>query len=305
MKIPINKFESWLENKNLKERTVENYIYYFNRFLAFEKFNQESISRFIAEKSNRNSIARAFLVNYKRFLMRNREELGITEDYYKEIIEAELPQWTGRTKQKLVNPIPHDKIKLLEASLGTEKLKLMLLITYYGALRLGEMLKIRILSFNWGEWKQDMTKYGECRVYGKGDKEGIALFPPELMKRIAKYIRSPGFKAIDVNGFLFIRDTEKRDVRNRSRIWQMRLADAGIKAGLTQVDDNKKPISGTKVYPHRLRHSFASHLLKDKKMDIRYIKEVLRHSSIQSTQIYLLINKEELKEKLAEQKDEI
>ena len=67
MKIPIDKFEDWLRNKNLKERTIENYVYYFNKFTA-ESFTQETISRFLADKTNRNSIARGFLVNFKKFL---------------------------------------------------------------------------------------------------------------------------------------------------------------------------------------------------------------------------------------------
>ena len=303
MNIRINKFEDWLRNKNLKERTIENYLYYFNKFIIYDKFNQESISKFLSIKANRNSVARAFLVNFKKFLMRNRNELKINPDYYTEIMEAELPQWTGRTKRKLVNPIPHEQIFLLEKALENEKYRLMLLLSYYGALRLGELMKINILSFNWSEWKKDPSKIGECKVYGKGGKEGIALIKPELMKRVARYIRSSEFKPTDIQGYLFIKNSDKIDTSNRSRVWQRKLSEAGIKAGITQLDSKGNAISGTKVYPHRLRHSYASHLLKDLKLNIRYVQEYLRHSSIVSTQIYTYINKEELKKKLEKIKD--
>lgn len=53
------------------------------------------------------------------------------------------------------------------------------------------------------------------------------------------------------------------------------------------------------INPHRLRHSYAGNLLK-KGVDIRYIKDAMRHSSISSTQIYTQLDKEELKEKLQE-----
>ncbi|KKL94988.1 hypothetical protein LCGC14_1859130 [marine sediment metagenome] len=297
MKIPIDLFENYLKNKGLKERTIENYIYYFNKFIH-NRFNQESISKFLASPSNRNSIGRSFLVNLKKFLTMNRIELKIDQDYYNEIVEVELPSLTGRVKQTLVKPIPHGRIPLLEEALETEKLKLQLLITYYGALRLGEMLKIRILSFDWDEWKKDTSKWGECRVFGKGDKEGIALIPPDLMKRIARYIRSHDF--LEVHGYLFIKESEKQDIKNRARIWQKNLRNAGIKSGITKLDNKREPVQGTRVYPHRLRHSYAFHLLKDKKIDIRYIQEVLRHTSIRSTQIYTLITKEELKRKMEE-----
>lgn len=297
MKIPIDLFENYLKNKRLKDRTIENYIYYFNKF-TYDRFNQESLSKFLSKKANRNSVGRSFLVNLKRFLIMNRVELRVDQDYYNEIIEAELPMLTGRVKTVLVNPIPHSQIRLLEEALGTEKLKLQLLITYYGALRLGEMLKIRMLSFDWDGWKKDQSKWGECRVFGKGDKEGIALIPPDLMKRIARYIRSHDF--LDVHGYLFIKETEKKDVSNRARIWQRKLREAGIQSGLTKLDNKKEPVMGTRVYPHRLRHSYAFHLLRDKNLDIRYIQEVLRHSSIKSTQIYTLVSKEELKRKMEE-----
>ena len=122
MKIPIDLFENYLENKGLKERTIENYIYYFNKF-TYDIFNQESTSKFLASSSNRNSIGRSFLVNFKRFLMTNRTELKIDQDYYNEIVETELPLLTGRCKQRLVNPIPHEQIPLLEKAFETEKLK--------------------------------------------------------------------------------------------------------------------------------------------------------------------------------------
>jgi len=298
MKVRVDQFEDYLRSKNLKERTIENYIYYFNKFFIYDKFNQESLAKFLSEKANRNKVSRAFLVNFKKFLMRNRDELKISEEDYVKMIETELPEGTGKQKRRLVNPIPHEQIALLEKALENERLKLMLLLTYYGGLRLGELMKIRILSFNWDEWKKDMEQMGECRVLGKGDKEGIALIPSFLMKRIAKYLRSSQFKSISIHGHLFIKDTGKSDTSNRSRIWQIRLAEAGIKSGITQLDVNKKPVVGTKVHPHRLRHSFAAHLLKDLKLNLRYVQEALRHNSIVSTQIYTHINKEELKDKL-------
>jgi len=45
MKIPLDKFEDWLRNKNLKDRTIENYVYYFNKFTSesFHPGNNKSI----------------------------------------------------------------------------------------------------------------------------------------------------------------------------------------------------------------------------------------------------------------------
>jgi len=297
MRIAIDKFEDWLRNKNLKERTIENYLYYFNKF-TFESFNQETVSRFMSMKGNRNSIARSFLVNFQKFLMVNYKELGISQDSRVKIAEVELPKLTGRTKQRLIKPIPHAHINLIERALPTEQYKLQLLLSYYCGLRLGELLKITILSFNWEDWKKDFSKMGECRVYGKGDKEGIALVPSALMKRVARYIK--GKKITSLDSPLFVRGNGQVSLKNKSRTWQMKLREAGIKAGITKLDGEGKPIKDTVVHPHRLRHSYASYLLNERGLNLREVQEILRHSSIQSTQVYTHINKEHLKERLEE-----
>lgn len=295
MNISLENFEDWLKNKNLKDRTIENYIYYFNKF-TFDIFTQETVSRFLADKTNRNSIGRSFLVNLQKYLKINYRELGFSQEQRINITEVELPKLTGRVKQTLIIPIPHEQIAILERYLETEQLKLELLISYYCGLRLGELLKITIMSFNWDVWKKDINKMGECRVFGKGNKEGIALVPSVLMKRIAKWIRSRKFK--DINSKLFVRNSADINLKNRARTWQMKLRKAGIKSGITKLDTLGKPIKDTVVHPHRLRHSYASYLINEKGLDIREVQEVLRHTSIQSTQIYTHINKEHLKEKL-------
>ncbi len=295
MNIPLDKFEEWLKNKNLKDRTIENYIYYFNKF-TFDCFNQETVSRFLADKTNRNSIGRSFLVNFQKFLRINYKELGLSLDSWKNITEVELPKLTGRIKERLIKPIPHEHIRLIEQFLETEQQKLQLLLSYYCALRLGELLKITILSFDWGKWKKDVSRMGECRVYGKGDKEGIALVPAVLMKRVAIYVKGKRFNSLDSK--LFVRGNADICLKNKGRTWQMKLRNAGIRAGITKLDGEGKAIKGTVIHPHRLRHSYASYLLNEKGLNLKEVQEVLRHASLQSTQIYTHINKEALKEKL-------
>lgn len=296
MNIPLESFETWLREKNLKERSIENYLYYFNKF-TFQTFDQESVSKFLSLRVNRNSIGRSFLVNFQKFLMVNYKELGITQEVRFRISEIELPKLTGRKKERLVNPIPHEHIALLEKTLDTEKERLELLLSYYCALRLGELLKIRIIDFNWDQWGKNPAQMGECRVFGKGDKEGIALIPSDLMKRIGTYIKGKRFPSL--TSYIFINNDGKLiNIKNRGRTWENKLSIAGRKAGLTKIDAEGKPIEGTIVHPHRLRHSYASYLLNVKRLNIREVQEILRHTNIQSTQIYTHIDKENLKERL-------
>ena len=297
MNIDIDKFESWLRNKNLKERTIEEYLYYLNKFLD-NVLNQETTSRFLANKSHRNIVARSFLVNLRKFILVNYKELGFTIDQRLEVSEVELPKITGREKKREIVPLNLEDIKLLEKYLETEKLKLQLLCSYYGALRVGEMLKIKVISFNWKDWKKDMSKMGECKVLGKGDREGIAFFPKELMVRIAKYIKSQ--KDLDINSTIFIKNySNHRSIKSGATTWQKKLREAGIEAKLIKFDGKGNIIPETSIHPHTLRHSRASYLVNEKGMDIRKVQVFLRHSSITSTEIYVHIDREKLKEELA------
>src|SRR4030042_4759241 len=113
MQIPLVKFESWLVNKNLKPRTVQNYIYYFNKF-TYGTFDQEVVARFLSLHENQNTIARSFLLNFQKFLLINHEEFEISQDLRNKIAAVELPKLTGKAKRRIIIPIPHSQIPLLE-----------------------------------------------------------------------------------------------------------------------------------------------------------------------------------------------
>jgi len=188
-------FRIWLYNRGLGERTIKEYLYYFNRF-TYPKFNQESVGRFLVDVKGTPS-GRGFITNYKTFLIKNHKELEIDDDDYSDIVEVEMVR-TGRKEFKLVRPLSEDEIYSVEKHLIGEELKLMLIVSYKAGLRLNELLSITINSFNWKAWKlaleNDPETMGECIVYGKGRQEGIAMIPPGLMRRIKKFLESGEFK---------------------------------------------------------------------------------------------------------------
>lgn len=251
----------------------------------------------MAEAANRNSVARGFLLNLKFFLTLNYKELSISKDVKSDILDVQLPTITGRKKKRVIRPIPHDDIFTIELFFPSEKEQLQLLLSYFCALRLGELFKMTIASIDWDKWKKDPKKMGEAIVLGKGDKEGTAYIPIELMTRIAKYIHTQNFAS--VGSFLFRDPNKEYNFNALSRGWQLKLAAAGIKAKVTKLDDYGKPIPNTAVHPHRLRHSYASYLINVVGMDIRKVQIMLRHSDISSTQIYTHVEEELLKDELS------
>ena len=70
-------------------------------------------------------------------------------------------------------------------------------------------------------------------------------------------------------------------VLNRERIWAI-VKEAALLAGI-----NKE------IYPHILRHSFASHLLANG-ADLRVIQEMLGHSDLRTTEVYTHIDRDKL-----------
>jgi len=121
------------------------------------------------------------------------------------------------------------------------------------------------------------------------------------MKRISNFIIENTTKGNykDDDSFIFIITNHKVKPKSRERTWRKKLDEASIRSGITTLNSEGKVIKGTRVHPHLLRHSFATHLLENGR-DIKEIQELLRHSSLQSTQVYLHVNKEKLKSGIEE-----
>ncbi len=114
------------------------------------------------------------------------------------------------------------------------------------------------------------------KVVGKGRKERMVPIGGAAMRAIQKYRQ----EAVVTNGPLF------RSIRG-TRITQQAV-DLMLKKYLK--------MSGIPfgVSPHKLRHSFATHML-DAGADLRSVQELLGHASLSTTQIYTHVTKERLK----------
>jgi integrase/recombinase XerC len=144
---------------------------------------------------------------------------------------------------------------------------------YSSGLRLSELAALNV---------DDVDLYTESvRVFGKGRKERVCPIGAPALEAIQKYRASANVHS----SALFINKLRKR-VSPRS-IWLI------LKRYLRHTSI---PIS---ISPHKLRHSFATHML-DRGADLRSVQALLGHASLSTTQIYTHVTVERLKKAYAE-----
>lgn len=122
---------------------------------------------------------------------------------------------------------------------------------------------------------------GVVRVRGKGGRERLVPLGEAAIEALALWMQE-GRPALHPAGETVFVSRNGRAL-SRQAIWQ-RIRHHARRAG---IDDP--------VYPHRLRHSFATHLL-DHGADLRVVQMLLGHSDLATTQIYTHVSRSRLKD---------
>jgi integrase/recombinase XerC len=137
----------------------------------------------------------------------------------------------------------------------------------------------------------------EIRVWGKGSKERVVLIGEPAAEALSAYISQGRAKLMGnkSGSALFVNRYGKRLTE---RSVQKMLQKYAILAGIDK-----------RIYPHLLRHTFATHLL-DGGADLRVVQELLGHASLSSTQIYTHVSQSQARKvylsahPLAQEKDD-
>ena len=169
-------------------------------------------------------------------------------------------------------------VKLLESidpgqPLGRRDLAILELF-YSSGLRLSELCKARLEMMD--------SEDGFLRITGKGGKTRIVRVGIKAREAIADYLmnerpelvkkKTSSHIFLSVRGGALSPDRVRQIVKERAKF-----------AGIAQ-----------NIYPHLLRHSFATHLLEGG-ADLRVIQELLGHADISTTQIYTHVDRQRLK----------
>lgn len=136
-------------------------------------------------------------------------------------------------------------------------------LIYACGLRLSELSALNLNDIDW----QQQT----VRVTGKGQKQRQVPFGDKAKRALDNWLGIRKQRANEEELALFV---SQRGSRLSNSSIQKRLKKMALTQGLN-----------TNIYPHMLRHSFASHILESSK-DLRAVQELLGHANLSTTQIY-------------------
>lgn len=270
--------------KGLSKNTLLAYQRDLGRYAAFLKkkrvpgldaVTRKEITDFLLAERDRGlsptSVARGLVAirMFHRFLA----EEGRLKENVTEALEApklwkHLPECLSVSEIEALLKAPN--VRKLQGLRDQAVLELM----YATGLRASEVTTLKAGDVNF--------ELGFARVMGKGGKERVVPMGEAARKSVRRYLEKVRAewvkgKAEDV---LFVTRLGRR--MSRQTVW-------GILKKCAGAARVRK-----KIYPHILRHSFATHLLENG-ADLRVVQELLGHSDISTTQIYTHVERSRLK----------
>jgi integrase/recombinase XerD len=255
----ISAFSSWMRSRRYSNNTIETYVDALRVFLKFfhgkplEEISNDDIISFNNEYILKNNFSSSYqnqVVNSIKLFFRNIQ---------RQLIDVELIHRPKRQKL-LPNVLSKEEVKMILDATQNLKHKAMLSLVYACGLRCGEVLRLRPEHVD--------VKRGVLIIkQSKGRKDRIAPLSVKTIELLRAYRTS--FKT---KTYLFEGQDEglPYDARSLQNVLKHNLAKTEI----------RKPVS-----LHWLRHSYATHLLENG-TDVRYIQEILGHSSSKTTEIY-------------------
>ena len=173
----------------------------------------------------------------------------------------------------LPHPLDADQVQDLLETDTKDRLssrdRAMLELLYACGLRVSEISTLKLNDLN--------LDAGYLRCFGKGAKERVVPIGRKAIDAIRDYLG--GDRGDADCEYVFVSSKGGRLVRES--IWR-----------IVQKHARHAALRG-RVYPHALRHSFATHLVEGG-ADLRYVQEMLGHSKISTTQIYTQVDRKRL-----------
>lgn len=254
----LKKFEENLRLKNYSKETIKSYLIPLKKYLSFLKnkeINKENAKQFILKQLNTKEPSS---VSHSVFALKY---------FFKNILNQELDVPNPKRNKKIPKILTKEEIKRMIDCTSNIKHKLILKVLYGCGLRVSEIINL---------YKKDIN-FNDGLIHirlSKGKKDRFVKIPEKLREELESYAK----------------------LTNEEILFPSNRGGRLTKKTISKIVENsgKKAAIKKEVYPHLLRHSFATHLL-EQGTDLRIIQKLLGHSDIKTTQIYTQISQANIK----------
>ncbi|MBT4446349.1 tyrosine-type recombinase/integrase [archaeon] len=259
----LSELETEMILRGMSGSTKLAYCKFNSEFLSFvgkdaSQVDRSDMKKFLATKIGAGVAPRSVNLIRSALLFHYNEVLN------KGIANIKVPKIARSLPIYLTKP----EMASLINSAGSRKSRLIIKLLYSAGLRVSELCKLRIEEIDFKSGK------GYVRL-GKGGKDRLFFMGKALAYELAEYVDH------QQSGWLF--SNSKGDTLTERNIQKL-VKGAASRAGIQK-----------QVTPHKLRHSFATHL-HDGGTSIRVIQELLGHSNLATTEIYTHVSSKKLDE---------
>lgn len=262
--------QNFIEQLKLKAYSISTIKTYRNEFLQLlQLLRKKPVNDLTA-----GELRRYFIYCYEKLKLTENtlhSRINAIKFYYEQVLKREKFFWDiprPKKPSQLPKLLNEGEIERLFNALNNKKHKAMLFTAYSAGLRVSEIVNLKVKDIDSGRMQILIER-------AKGKKDRYVNLSPVLLDVLRGYVKSYRPKV-----FLF--ESESTGLAYPARTVQQIFSNAKHRAGI------KKDVG-----IHSLRHSFATHLL-DKGTDIRYIKDLLGHFNIKTTERYLHVSKKQL-----------
>lgn len=148
--------------------------------------------------------------------------------------------------------------------------KLIIMLLFFNGLRVSELVSIKLSDI----------KNNHLKIVGKGSKERYTILSSQVINIITEYINNERSSSTSKHDYLFVNNNKEH------------LTDRGVRYIVNDI--SKTSELDKHVYPHMLRHSFATYFLTHGS-DLRTVQTFLGHKNLSTTQIYTHLSNEHIK----------
>lgn len=252
------KFEKELRLRNYSKETLKSYVFSVKKFLEFCKddgINEIEFKKYILGKLDKQNPSTVA------------KDLFAIKFFFENVLKQSVDIPVPKRNKTLPNILSLGELKMMIRVTMNPKHKLIIKLLYGTGLRVSEIVNLKIKDIDFGE------KLIKVRL-GKGKKDRFVKLPDSISSEIKMLC--------GLGGSLYVFSSNRGGKLTIKSIQKI-VSNSAKKAGIKK-----------RVYPHLLRHSFATHLL-EQGTDLRVIQKLLGHSSVKTTQIYTQISQASIK----------